>query len=316
MELVTVQSEQRLLEMIPCIRENPDNWMSLRINLAGLHEQLLAQEGLSGQSLAKIHAVGLKMAKMLVNSELNAFEGKIMVFGDSDVLVLFLKPSCSFQPVLDRFRTDFARSGMLHLLVIEEMRDTLAKLISFSEAKILAAEEYRLKARAVEIGQSLLEWSDPDPELALAIQKKRGLRPTSCVLIIEDDILVRGLLDNMCNTEHQVVQAKNAESGIISYIDKAPNIVLLDINMPGLNGHETLKRLRALDPLAYVIMLSGDSSQDNVLSSRAHGAAGFLRKPFHREKLDEYVRLCPLLPCRQPDDMLKWHGVKDYFKVK
>jgi DNA-binding NarL/FixJ family response regulator len=61
-------------------------------------------------------------------------------------------------------------------------------------------------------------------------------------------------------------------------------------------------------------MLSGDSARDNVLSTQAQGAAGFVCKPFSKEKIFEYVRQCPLM---QPaaDNVPGAARIRDHFKM-
>jgi len=245
--------------------------------------------------LAKIRKISMQMAQKLNESGLSTFDGKIIVFEDSDVLALILKQSDSLQAVLEKLRSEFTHSGMIHLLVIEEMKDRLSQLLSFSEDKKHTAEDYRMKQSAVHIAGNLANFTDPGPEIRIAMQKKRRTRNFSSVLIIEDDVMVRGLLNTLLQDEHQVIQAKNAESGVIAYIDQVPNVVFLDINMPGMNGHETLKRLRMLDSQAYVIMLSGASSSENIISTKKAGAVGFISKPFSKEKLQQYIKKCPSL---------------------
>ena len=295
MEVIIENSEQALLGMLPHLQKNPEDWMALHINVASLHTQTLNKGGLSKALLAQNRDISLKLAHNLFEHTLSAFSGKIMVFEDNDVLALFLKRSDSLREVLVKLRDEFTKSGMINLLVIEEIKDKLQQTIIFAEEKKRSAEDYQIKNLAVELGENLSEWAQPDPRLTESIQKKRDMRLSSTVLIIEDDILVRGLLATLLGDEHQILQAKNAQAGIITYIDQAPNIVFLDIHMPGLSGHETLKRLMQIDPKAYVIMLSADSSSSNVQSTQADGAAGFIRKPFTIKKLREYVGLCPSL---------------------
>jgi CheY-like chemotaxis protein len=310
MKLVTTQSEQALVDMLQHIGNDPGKWMSLHINIAPLHQQMMEQEGLSKAVLAKIHKISEQIAQKLLESGLDTLDGQLMVFEDSDVLALFQKKSDSLPQILDGVRSEFTKSGMIHLLTIEEMQDKLAQVVLLSKDKKLTAEDQRLKRQAVEVGENFSEWSGPDPELTEAIQRKRRARSSGTVLIIEDDVMVRGLLATMLKGDHLILQAKNAQSGIIAYIDKAPNVVFLDIHMPGLDGHDTLRRLRQIDPEAYVIMLSGDSSSNNILSAQSQGAAGFVRKPFTKEKLLQYINICPSLQPKNLAKSLGWYEMK------
>ena len=139
------------------------------------------------------------------------------------------------------------------------------------------------------------EWNEADPETTRLIQKKRQLRGKSCILVIEDDVLARGMLSASLKGDHQIVQAKDAREGLLHYIDHAPDVVFLDIHLPGMSGNEVLRRIRMLDPQAYVVMLSGDSVRDNIDVARKYGAAGFIRKPFSKDRVLAYVKQCPSL---------------------
>jgi len=296
MQIITTETENHLCEMLPVIERQPDAWMCIRVNIAPIHDQMLIKEGVSRASLAKIRNISLQLAEKINALGLSQFEGSTMVFEDSDVLVLFLKKPDLTHSVVEVLRKEFIKSGMIHILVIEEMKEKLAQLVSLAEEKKETAEDFHIKKRAVEIGEMLVEWSEPGPAIARAIYDKRRLRQSSCILIIEDDALTRGLVASVLKGEHHVVQAKDAESGIVAYIDNAPNVVFLDIHLPGLNGHEILKRLRKIDPQAYVVMLSADSVTENVVSTHSEGAIGFIRKPFTKERILTYIKQCPSLP--------------------
>jgi CheY-like chemotaxis protein len=310
MEIVTKNSEQVLVNMLEHIQNNSSGWLSLHINIAPLHQQMLNQEGLSNEVLTKIRKISMQVAQKLYESGLSTVDGKIMVFEDSDVLALVSKQADSLKTVLEALRSEFTKSDMIHLLVIEEMEEKLGKFLSLSEEKVRTADDYLMKKRAIEIGENLKILRESDPEVTEAVQKKRHMRASGCILIIEDDVMIRGLLATMLQGTHPIIQAKNAEKGIIAYIDQAPNIVFLDIHMPGMDGHDTLKHLMRIDPHAYVVMLSGDSSAENVIATQTQGAAGFVRKPFTKEKLLEYVKKCPSLQPKALANNLGWFQMK------
>jgi len=287
MEIITDQSEKYLSDILPSLETAPQLWMSVHINLMPVRDLLLKDEGLSSNSINKINEINIDLANRINELGLNEFDGKILIFEDTDILALLLKTESNGH-VLEKITSEFSKNGLGHLLKIEDMKEKLANLIVFSEEKKLTAMHYRMKQMAIKMGDNVKVLA-PDPVIIEAIQNKRRIREASCVLIIEDDLLMSGLLVNMLKNMHNVVQARSGFSGIVSYVEHAPNTVLLDINMPGLSGHETLKRIKLIDPESHVIMLSGASTESNVISSHYNGAAGFLRKPFSKEKLYEYI---------------------------
>jgi CheY-like chemotaxis protein len=69
-----------------------------------------------------------------------------------------------------------------------------------------------------------------------------------------------------------------------------PDLVLLDVDMPRLNGWETLQRIKTAWPKLPVIMLSGGAVDSDSFRARERGAVGFLAKPFKNEQLVQLVR--------------------------
>ncbi len=132
---------------------------------------------------------------------------------------------------------------------------------------------------SLEINQNLLK--------SLESRKKNRTNPE--ILIIEDDMFSRKLVSNALKKDFRVSQAASGNEGLNSYLVHAPNIVFLDIEMPGINGHEVLKRIMSFDPSSFIVMLSGNGNKDNVMEAMSKGAKGFVAKPFTKEKLYDYI---------------------------
>ena len=81
----------------------------------------------------------------------------------------------------------------------------------------------------------------------------------------------------------------------MNYVNKAPDVLFLDIGLPDINGHDVLERLFKLDPQAYVVMFSGNGDRENVLKAVELGAKGFVGKPFTQEKLIQYIEKSPFI---------------------
>lgn len=110
-------------------------------------------------------------------------------------------------------------------------------------------------------------------------------RPVLTFLLVDDDDMIRAYLRQILRHEgHQVV----GECGTLSEADnliqqQKPNVVFLDINLHGGNGLNGLEYLREQSPRSQFIMLSGESTSDNVRTAIARGARDFLTKPFSAE---------------------------------
>lgn len=105
----------------------------------------------------------------------------------------------------------------------------------------------------------------------------------SKILIIEDDPYVLRFYDNLfrlASPDYQIITAKNGSEGIALAKSETPNIILLDIVMPELNGVNVLKELKGnyiTQPIP-VIMLTNISDTNTIRNCIEYGASGFLIK--------------------------------------
>ena len=108
------------------------------------------------------------------------------------------------------------------------------------------------------------------------------------ILVVEDDHGFRTLLETMIRLEgHEVHLAANGETGLAQARNKKPDIILSDIDMPGMNGIELVQHVRGLPDLAstYLILLTGQGGQDAKLDALRAGADDFLEKPSSRQEI-------------------------------
>ncbi len=111
-----------------------------------------------------------------------------------------------------------------------------------------------------------------------------GMRP-SVALIIEDEADIRQLVEEVLRQAgFEVLSAASGAEGIELAKSHSPEIITLDISMPGMDGIETAKRLRAFSN-AYLIMLTARSDEIDVLQGLDSGADDYLTKPFRPREL-------------------------------
>lgn len=292
MEIITERSEKLALEMYGVTLQRPDAWMAMTVQLSPLHREMLEAEGLSRETMAKMRRISALLAASLKGIGLDYFQGKIFTFQDGDLLAFYEKEPTLEDEMMRELRKD---NNLIQFVTIEPLKKCRQDMARYIRTKSDSAAEYQQHEKLLAMADHLEEWMKPEHAITESIRKKRRMRKSSTVLVIEDDPLVRDLLQNMLKDQHRVITKPDAKAGILSYAYYAPNVVFLDINMPGLNGHETLRRIIELDADAYVVMISGLSSQDNVLATYSNGAVGFLAKPFSKEKLRNYIRECPSL---------------------
>jgi len=107
------------------------------------------------------------------------------------------------------------------------------------------------------------------------------------VLVIDDDPGVRDYMEALVSRQgYRVFLAADAEQALGGLDDSRPDIVTLDVVLPGMDGLETLRRLKQRAPDVPVVMLSGHGQARNIVEAMRLGASDFLRKPFEVEELE------------------------------
>lgn len=124
------------------------------------------------------------------------------------------------------------------------------------------------------------------------------------ILIVDDDITNRDLIAQALEHEgYQVQKAEDGGSGLARIQEWKPHLVLLDMNMPGLNGLETLIRLRSSDDYVSVMFVSGNSKRDDIIRGLDAGADDYVTKPF--DLLELLARVRAQLRTKDLNDKLK-----------
>ena len=107
------------------------------------------------------------------------------------------------------------------------------------------------------------------------------------ILIVDDEAHVRkfvGLIVRQLGSP-VVIEAGNGDDALQLYASERPDLVLLDVNMPGRDGLQTLRALAEIDPQCVVIMLTSLASRDVVEDALRSGAANYVRKDTPKEQI-------------------------------
>jgi two-component system, NarL family, response regulator len=124
------------------------------------------------------------------------------------------------------------------------------------------------------------------------------------VLVVDDHFVVRMGLSSSINIEEDMLvesEASTGEQAIDLYRQHQPDIILMDLKLPGISGVEATKRICAEFPAAAVIMLSTLDSEEDIYRSLQAGARTYLVKTAARNELIETIRAvhageCPISP--------------------
>jgi diguanylate cyclase (GGDEF)-like protein len=113
------------------------------------------------------------------------------------------------------------------------------------------------------------------------------------VLIVDDEPDTLEIIQKLLRYEgYNVLIASTGEEGVKKVVEEKPEVVLMDINLPGIEGTEALRRIREINPLQSVIMLTAFATVDNAIKALKEGASDFIKKPFENEHLIHIVNQC------------------------
>ena len=117
------------------------------------------------------------------------------------------------------------------------------------------------------------------------------LKTVKRILVIDDDVSVRNFLKRGLSFEgFQVETAESGEIGLRAALDRAPHLMILDLMMPGIDGFEVLRRLRAADMQLPVIMLTANDEPEAQMEGLNTGADDYVIKPVHFDVLMARIR--------------------------
>jgi DNA-binding response OmpR family regulator len=111
------------------------------------------------------------------------------------------------------------------------------------------------------------------------------VKPAARVLVVDDEPDIRTLLRNLLERAgYTVEEAADGRAGLRSFFASSPDLVILDVTMPELDGWTTLERIRDLSDVP-VLMLTARSGELERVRGLTHGADDYVAKPFGRQEL-------------------------------
>jgi len=107
------------------------------------------------------------------------------------------------------------------------------------------------------------------------------------ILLVDDEAHIRkyvGLILRQLGNP-TLIEATNGAEGVAAYQRENPDLVLLDVNMPVMDGIETLKKLREIDPDCVVVMLTSLANRETIEQAIELGAANYIRKDTSKDEI-------------------------------
>lgn len=106
------------------------------------------------------------------------------------------------------------------------------------------------------------------------------------ILIIDDEVLLLSSFPSLLGRDFNVFTASNGENGLLKFKSNPYiSLILLDLDMPGMNGVETLKAIRAVDEKIKIVIMTGNSSHELAMQCADLAVHGYIEKPVDPECL-------------------------------
>lgn len=296
MDIILESPEHHFLTLLEKLKGKEEGWYGLHTALSRRlnHSSLIKDPDTIPEKLAALRKDSTELIEDLKQYADDYKGSTLYQFTDSDVIWLTQASSTAEHDKLFE--------------IYKKLADKLnSKICEFSPLT-QAHYHYEKMADQKFITEQCIEsykaMADTNRVSSIAVRRKRHETPV--VMVVEDDRFTLTYAAGILGREFDVIQAKNGEEAIERYIEHAPDMVFLDIHLPGLNGHETLEAIKRIDHNAFVVMLSVDTVKSNIVSASQHGAAGFLKKPFSKDRL---------LAAAAQSPFIKQHRVKKSSQV-
>ncbi len=122
------------------------------------------------------------------------------------------------------------------------------------------------------------------------------------VLIADDALFTRKVLREILEAEGcEVIEAINGRDAVNKFKEEHPDLVLLDISMPEMDGIATLRSIKEIDSSAKVVMVSAMGQSSTVQEALKSGACDFIVKPFRPHQIRELIARCFFTSSRQKE---------------
>lgn len=284
MKVVTQSAEHCFLTFLDKVTKSPTGWVAFTFPFSKNFKHAVVEKG-SKAIQDEIKRLDDQSAAFLekLKIQCTGFSNLVVYrFSDNDILLL-----CCPKDEAEQKRIKQAFQGLCKLLPANFAQYGHLNLDLYVFQKL--ADHKLLSARKMEAYKAL---ASIDAVESLPLRRQKREEPL--MLVVEDDRFSSSYIASLLK-DYEVIVARTGEEAILKYIEEAPDVVFLDVHLPGLNGHQVLQAINSMDSDAFVVMLSADTVQSNILAASRYGAISYLKKPFSRDRVLNTLRLSPLL---------------------
>ena len=285
MDVIKTSAEHHFLARIEELRHKPEGWIIAYFAFSQIQSKpdfiLEHRKIVEKLSVDRLESVSFISQLQEVTGSLK--DGHIYLFADNDVVFL---GRVAGDEQCKHIEEAFGK--------ISQTRNLRSSSFGLLKNELYA---YQKMADQKMTGAKLFEAYEKmgDTSKISSISARRSRREHPLVLVVEDDRFTSSYAASILSKDYDVVLAKTGEEGIASYIEHAPDIIFIDIHLPGINGHQTLQAIKNIDVKAFAVMLSVDTVKENIVGAARSGARNFIKKPFSKERLIEAVKTSPYI---------------------
>ncbi len=147
------------------------------------------------------------------------------------------------------------------------------------------------------------------------LSNARRISPTLTVLVVDDDPCMLHYVRALLESDSYKVETAGSGNEALDHLRAgvSPDVVLLDVNMPEMDGLQTLRQLLQFRPGLKVIMCSGIADPRKALAAFLMGAQDFLTKPFRHLYLSAALERC--VHSRRDNKSVPWQVVREMWEV-
>ena len=210
-----------------------------------------------------------------------------------------LAQAISFQfPSQDTITLQLPETRELYLVTKNDTNQSLSA-IDRSVYENFTREEVRattnvFKESSIHEFERFMSASIAEEDRVSKISLRRLTRMTNTLLVLDDDSLVLKKAEEMLQVFGAVIAINDPDLLLERYEQYAPNVLFLDIHLPGSRGPELMEKIKTeVDPHAYVVMISSDSQLGTVQECLKKGAASYVVKPLHADLMYKSLLKAP-----------------------
>ena len=107
------------------------------------------------------------------------------------------------------------------------------------------------------------------------------------VMVVDDSAFMRKVISSTISKKgiENIIEAEKGEDAVRHYALQRPELVIMDLNLPGMSGLSALREIKKIDPSAKILVLSANSQRWTIYKAKEGGASAYLSKPFIPEEL-------------------------------